>query len=165
MKSKHVYLAQNLAIASTAVSALREAGFDDEDIALVARADIEMERIPDDLRDPRMDFAPAALRGAAGGGAAGLLAGLVAAAIPPLGVTLAGAAALAAVGAATGTWAGSLVGSAIPDPVRRRFEAEIEAGRILVVVDAEPEQESRLDEAMVAAGAVAVPHDESVGGG
>lgn len=161
MKKKHVYLTDDLAEARTAIDAARRAGTLDDDIALVARNDIEMELIPEDRRNASTDFVPAALKGAVGGGAVGLVAGLIAAAIPPLGVTLAGAAALAAVGAAAGTWSSALMGSALPDPIRRRFEEEIAAGRILVVVDVAEENLAQVDAAVQAAGAELLPFEES----
>ena len=104
MKTKHVFLAQDVDVAANAVGSLRGAGIADDDIALIARSDLEMQVIPEEFRESRTDFMPAALKGALGGGATGLVAGLVAVAIPPLGVTLAGAAAITAVGAAAGTW-------------------------------------------------------------
>ena len=66
-------------------------------------------------------------------------------AFPPLGLTVAGAAAIAAVGALTGTWAGALVGSTLPDPIRRTFEQDIEAGRILLVVQREDDDDAGLE--------------------
>ena len=39
-----------------------------------------------------------------------------------------------------GTWVSALLGSTVDDPVRRKFEGEIKAGRILVVLDAEDPQ-------------------------
>lgn len=161
MKTKHVYLANDLRIASAAIAAARGGGVEEQDIALIARSDLEMERIPENFRNASTDFVPAMLKGAVGGGSAGLLAGLVAVAIPALGVTLAGAAAIALVGAAAGTWSAGLMGSALPDPIRRKFEDEIAAGRILVVVDALAEDHPRIEAAMVQAGAVCLPFEES----
>ena len=160
MKRKHVYLVDDLAEARAAIAAARHAGATDDDIALVARNDIEMEVIPEDQRNASTDFVPAALKGTLGGGTVGLVAGLIAAAIPPLGVTLAGVAALGAVGAIAGTWSSALIGSALPDPVRRRFEEEIAAGRILVVVDIPDESLSLVDTAVQATGAVLLPFEE-----
>jgi uncharacterized membrane protein len=160
MKRKHVYLVDDLSEARAAVTAARRAGATDDDIALIARNDIEMEVIPEDRRNASTDFVPAALKGAVGGGTVGLLAGLIAAAIPPLGVTLAGAAAIAAAGAAAGTWSSALIGSALPDPVRRRFENEIQAGRILVVVDAPEESIALIDSSVQATGATLMPFEE-----
>lgn len=139
------------------MAAARHAGLDDHDLALIARSDIELEGIPDRRKLAATDFVPAALRGAATGGAVGLLGGVVAVAFPPLGVTLAGAAALALGGAAVGSWTAALIGTTVEDPVRRKFEDEIEAGRILLVIDGKDPALSAADAAVIATGARALP--------
>ena len=159
MKHRHVYSTPNLAAAQAALAAARESGIDPDDLALVARSDIEMDAVPDNLREAHTDMVPAALRGAAGGGAVGLVAGLVAVAVPPLGITLAGAGLITAVGALMGSWSSALFGAGVPDPVRRRFEDTIESGRILLVVDAEEAQARRAEAAVVRAGATPLPYD------
>lgn len=161
MKRKHVYLTDDLPQARAAVTAARRAGATDDDIALVARNDIEMEVLPDSRRNASTDFMPASVKGALTGGGVGAVAGLVAMAIPPLGVTIAGAAAIAAIGAVTGTWSSALIGSALPDPVRRRFDEEIQAGRILVVVDMPDESLALVDAQVQATGAVLLPFEEA----
>lgn len=160
MKTRRVYSTADMAQARRALAAAREAGVPDEDLSLVARHDIELEAIPEDRKDEHSDFMPAAVRGVAQGGATGLLAGLVAMAIPPLGITIAGALGVAAAGAAVGAWSSALMGAAVPDPVRRKFEGEIEAGRILVVVDGEDEDSDRAETAIVATGATPLPFDK-----
>ena len=161
MKSKHVFLAPDVDVAASAVGVLRQAGVADEDIALIARSDLEMEVIPEKFRESRTDFMPAAAKGALGGGATGLVAGLIAVAIPGLGVTLAGAAAIAAAGAAAGTWSAALMGSALPDPVRQKFEDEVKAGRLLLVVDATDEEHAKLESLLVQAGTRRLAFEES----
>ena len=138
---RYIYAFDSAEAARSAVTLLRRQGLDDKCLSLVARKDIELEEIPARLLDASMDFAPALGRGAALGGITGLFAGIVAMAIPPLGIAVGGAALIGffAGGALVGTWASALVGSAIPDEVRRKFEAEIEAGHVLLVVDATPE--------------------------
>lgn len=153
MKLRHVFSTQDAIGAARAVQVLQEQGIDDDAISLVARNDIELDRIPNRLKEADTDLMPAAARGMAIGGATGVLAGLAAMVIPPLGITLAGAAALGAAGALVGGWSSALMGSAIPDPVRQQFEAEIAAGRILVLVDADEATQARLEPALVAAGA------------
>ncbi|HEY0179075.1 MAG TPA: hypothetical protein VGC30_05525 [Dokdonella sp.] len=159
MKHRRVFSAPDLTVAQAAVAAARAAGVPDEDVSLIARSDIQLEAIPDDRIDATTDTIPAAIRGAVGGGSTGLLAGLVAVAIPPLGVTIGGVALLAAIGALVGTWSSALMGSAVPNSVRRTFESEIEAGRILVVVDAEDALLPAAHAAVTAQGATALPFD------
>lgn len=159
MKTRHVFSVPDLATAQLAIRAAREAGLTNDNLSLIARSDIELESIPDRHKEASTDFLPAAMRGAATGGAAGLVAGLAAIAFPPLGVTLAGAALLTAGGAAVGTWVSALVGSTVEDPVRRRFEDEIQAGRILVVLDAEDPQLPAAEAAIRAAGATPLDYE------
>lgn len=159
MKTRHVYGTPDIDSAQHALQAARQAGVDNDDLSLIARHDIELEAIPDERKEARTDFLPALARGAAGGGAAGLLAGLVAVAVPPLGITLAGAGVFALAGALVGSWSSALVGATVPDPVRRRFEEEIEAGRILLVVDAEEPVLSQADAAVRAVGAQPLPYE------
>src|SRR3982750_3847634 len=120
MKTRQVFSTPDLAAAKAAMSAARMAGVDDEDISLIARADIEMQDIPSDRIDVSNDMVPAALRGAAMGGGLGLVGGLVAIAIPPVGITLAGAGLMAVVGAAVGNWGAGLMGLRVENPVRRK---------------------------------------------
>lgn len=159
MKTRHVFKSARERL-PMAMAAARDAGIADDALSLVARDDIELDAVSDEHKQADTDFVPATLKGGAAGGAAGLLAGLAAVAIPGLGVTLAGAAAIAGVGAATGGFASSLVGAALPDPVRRQFEAEIKDGWVLVLADLEPEQEDRAREALAAAGAKPLPYEQ-----
>ncbi|KAF1701626.1 hypothetical protein [Pseudoxanthomonas suwonensis] len=161
MKQRHIYSSPNLAAAQAALGAARDAGIDRDDLSLIARADIEMDAVPDDLREAHTDMVPAALRGAAGGGAMGLVAGLVAVAVPPLGITLAGAALMTGVGAAVGSWSSALMGATVQDPVRRKFEEAIEGGQVLLVVDGEEEQLAIADAAIQRAGATQMPYEGS----
>lgn len=134
---RYIYAFDSLEPARAAVARLREAGIDQRCISLVAKSDVQIHDIPDDMLDVSKDFVPAIERGAALGGASGLLAGLIAMAIPALGIAVGGGALLAftAGGALVGAWTSSLAGAAVPDSVRRQFEDEIERGRVLLVLD------------------------------
>lgn len=144
MKQRRVYRTDDIARATRAVQALRVQGIGDDDISLVARSDIELQSIPNWHTEADTDFMPAAVRGAGIGGATGLLAGLAATVITPVGITLAGAAVVGAVGALVGTWASALMGAALPDPIRQKFDDEIAAGHILVLIDAKSSIQERL---------------------
>jgi uncharacterized membrane protein len=161
MKKRHVFVAPTVPAAEAVVDAVRRQGVDSESIRLEARSDIEIRRIDDDNLNVSMDFIPAAWHGTLWGFVAGFAAGLIAMFIPGFGVSLGGAAALAVVGALVGTWASVLMGSALPDEVRRTFKNEIEAGRILVVVDAEPEKFVSVEAAIVEAGGVRLPFEST----
>ncbi|WP_206860154.1 hypothetical protein [Lysobacter changpingensis] len=161
MKVRHVFSTPDLDTAQAVMNAARSAGVHDDDILLVARSDIELEEIPNELKEADTDLMPAALRGAGYGGAAGLLAGLAAIVITPIGLTLAGAAAAAVAGALVGSWASALVGSSLPDPIRRKFDAEIQEGRILVVLDGDKDFLDRTETQIVAAGGTHLPYEST----
>lgn len=161
MKVRQVFSTPDLPTARAAVSAARAAGIEDEAISLVARSEVEMDEIPEQRLDVTKDTVPASLRGAAAGGAVGVVAGLAAAAFPPVGITVAGAGLIALVGAATGAWSSALFGAGVPNSVRRTFEDEIEAGRILVVVDAPGGRAGEVQRALEQVGAVRLPFEET----
>lgn len=158
MKTRHVFIAPDLHTAQAALVVARKAGVEDRDLLLVARSDIELQSIPNKRKEADTDMMPAAMRGVGYGSASGLLAGLVAFAIPPLGVTLAGVAAAGVAGAMLGCWASALVGTSLPDPIRRLFEAEIQAGKILLVVDGSKDLLARVEPVIVRAGAQVLPY-------
>ena len=134
---RRIFAFDSAAAARAAVAHLRGVGVSDKCISLIARSDIELDDVPKELLDASSDLVPALGRGAALGGATGLIAGIVAMAIPPLGVAIGGPVLLAflAGGAAIGAWSASLAGASVPNDVRRKFEDEIQKGRILLVVD------------------------------
>lgn len=157
MKSRRVYSTPDLFTAHAAIRAACEAGIRDTDISLVARPDIEVGHIPNQRKEADSDFMPAALRGAMFGGLTGLLAGTVA--VLAVGMMWAGAGLAALAGALIGMFASSLVGASLPDPVRRKFDGEIKAGRILVLVDAAEELLPQVEAAVTRIGAMPLPFD------
>lgn len=149
MKTRHVFTTPNVATAEVAVGALRQAGLSDDDISLIAKHAIENESIPDGLQETSGDFTQGGLKGLAFGGGSGLVFGLAALAVPTLGLTLIGVAAMAFAGAAVGGWTGMLTGSAEPDPVRRKFEEEIAAGHVLLVIDGDDDVLAKAGSALI----------------
>lgn len=160
MKTRCVFSTPDLSAAQSAMHAARTAGVDDEDLSLIARKDIELDKIADHRLVEHNDSSPAAVRGIGLGGGTGLLLGLIAVSVPPLGLTLAGVGAMAVAGAAMGAWTGALVGFDVPDAVSRAFEEQIEAGHILVVVDAEAGQLAAVRAAVEGTGATPLPFEE-----
>jgi len=71
------------------------------------------------------------------GGAAGMLGGLLAVTFPPAGLVLGGAAVLgmALAGAGFGALVSALVAKDIPNHQLRAFEAAVDAGQLLLIVD------------------------------
>jgi hypothetical protein len=159
LRKRHVFSTPSLEVAQAVVDAARANGVGRDCICIEARPDIEVSRIRDDRKNVSMDFVPAALRGTLLGGLAGLAAGLIGMNIPFFGLSGLGAIALMVIGALVGTWASVLIGSALPDEVRRTIAAEIEAGRILVVIDAELEEFDAVERAIAQAGGDRLPYE------
>lgn len=159
MKLRHVFSARDAAHARRVVALLHQQGVGNGAIALVARPDIELGSIPNRFKEADTDLVPAALRGMLIGGATGLLAGFAAMAFASLGVTVAGAFAIGAIGCLVGGLSAALVGAALPDPIRQRFGHEIEAGNVLVLVDADERTHARLEQALADAGAVRLVYE------
>jgi len=159
MKTRHVFVTGSVAEATAATVAARRAGIGEHDISLIADSAVEMEEVPDELRNAENDFMPAAARGAMAGGSLGLIGGLVGIVVPPIGLTVAGVAATTLIGAAVGGWVTALIGSMVPDEVHRRFESEIRAGRILIVIDETPQVMAAAEAAMREAGAEQLPYE------
>ena len=162
MKARHVYSTTDLDMARAAMNAARSAGVGEDCLMLVARSDIELDAIPNDHKEADSDFVPGALKGMAAGGATGLLLGLAAVVLTPVGLTLAGAGIAALAGAGIGGFASSLFGSALPDPVRQKFHDEIDAGRILLVIDADDATARAAGEAIATTGAVELPFASAI---
>ncbi|AWV07107.1 DUF1269 domain-containing protein [Marilutibacter maris] len=156
MKQHHVFSTRDMRHANEVVALTRESGVPDRDISLVARADIELGEVPNERKEADTDFMPAALRGAGYGALAGIVIGLIGLMLVPLGGL--GIALMAAVGAVVGAWASALMGSALPDPIRRKFQDQIEAGRVLVVVDADEDTQKMLEQRLGERGAIHLDH-------
>jgi hypothetical protein len=160
MKSRHAFSMPNLAAAEAAVTALREADVSDDDIWLMARDDIESASVPDDLRDTTGDFGRGGVKGLLQGGGTGVVCGLVAMLVPAISIPIAGAAAMVVAGAAVGGWMGMLTGASVPDTVHRKFRDELDAGRVIVAVDGQPDLLQRVDVLLRDRGATQLPYDD-----
>jgi uncharacterized membrane protein len=134
-----------------AIEELKARGYDREDISVVARDKNEVESINTETGTKTdKGLAAGAATGGVLGGLTGLLAGVGALAIPgvgpiiaagPIVATLTGA----AVGASAGGLAGALIGMGIPEDDANRFETEVKAGKILVLVDHDTEHTNASD--------------------
>lgn len=138
-----VGLFRNASDARRAIEALKEAGFEKENVSLLAR-DESFE-----VRDATDDISAAegagigAVEGGVIGGLAGFLAGIGALAIPGIGpvvaagtlaATLGGAGLGAAAGAATGGIVAALIDTGIPEEEAHFYAEGVKRGGILVMV-------------------------------
>ena len=124
--------------AEKAVRALRNKGFTEDEISVVAkRSDKQgdFETAGDDMGGMGKASDGTAW-GSALGGVAGLLAGVGALAIPGIGpIVAAGPLAATLSGAVTGGVAGGLLDVGIPEDRSRYYEEEVKKGRFLAVID------------------------------
>jgi len=132
-----------------AIRALRQAGFNDQQISLLAR-----EWVPEVSDTVQVELQKrsehGALTGAAVGGGIGAVAGAAAAAlIPGVAPVVAGSLLLAALGggalgAAVGTFAGPFLALGFSETSAHRYAQHLEAGRTVVVIQAgDREEEAR----------------------
>ncbi|MGA7178803.1 MAG: DUF1269 domain-containing protein [Thiobacillaceae bacterium] len=110
---------------------------EDGHIHVLAKDGVPLEGLHEASVLQKTDVVHGAETGLALGGAIGILAGLAAILFPPAGVNLQLVTILvtALIGAAFGAWVSSMVASSIPNSRLKTFEAGIESGRILMMVD------------------------------
>jgi hypothetical protein len=103
----------------------------------LARRDVSLGSLPEASFLQKTDAVHGAETGMVVGGAAGVVGGIVALLFPPAGLPLQLVTVLVTgvAGAVFGTWVASMVGTAVPNSRLARFRADIEAGRILMMVD------------------------------
>lgn len=123
--------------AERAVGSLRENGFRDQEISIVAkdRGNGRNGRGREGQTMQEDGISDGLASGAAWGGLAGLALGAGALAIPGLGpIVAAGPIAAALTGAATGGLAGGLIDWGIPEESGRQLQEEVRQGRILALL-------------------------------
>lgn len=147
MKTRRVFSAPGLPAAQRATGSVRLAEVVDEHFFLIARSDMEMERIPDARIDGSSNFV-------------GVVLGVQAWRDDRIDRRSCRRRDYAHRHHHAGVGLIALAGSAVPGPVRRKFAQEIEADNILVVVDGAANEASKIDATVVAAGAVQLPFEE-----
>ncbi|NLL47459.1 MAG: hypothetical protein GX249_02650 [Firmicutes bacterium] len=127
----------DISTAESAVRALRDKGFQDNEISILAKDSKKGQKT--ESRDMEMgsdSIADGTTWGGALGGAAGLLAGVGALAIPGIGpIVAAGPLAGVLSGAVTGGVAGGLIDLGIPEERGRQYEQNLKQGGILAVIE------------------------------
>lgn len=145
MKRRLYFLLPDVASAERTVDDLLLARIDDRRLHVLARRDIDLGALRAANALQKTDLIHGAEIGMIVGGIGGLLVGLFVILTPPEGVQLQFIMVLiiAAVGAVFGAWASSLIGVSVPNSRLRQFYPDIEAGKVLLMVDVRP---SRVDE-------------------
>ena len=175
-----VGLFKQRAEAEAAVEALKEAGFDEDNISLVLRQEslagdgAVSEPLPDqsNREDTAVGAALGAVSGAALGGFAGLLFGVGSVTVPGIGVLVASGALLsglsavavgAGVGATAGGLMGALIGFGIPEEEARRHAEGVKEGGVVVVVHADKARLTPAEQAIRRAGAIEISASPEAG--
>lgn len=129
--------------AREAVRELKNRGFSEDEISLVAREEDDENRESSQMSYDNQNLADGTATGGAIGGLTGLLAGAGALLIPGIGpIIAAGPLAGALTGIVTGGIAGGLIDYGIPEEHGRHYEQELGRGKVMVAVTAESENES-----------------------
>src|SRR5690606_25753654 len=149
--------------AERAVRKLRDAGFSDKEVSLVARGEDNGGQGRGDMEagDEGFTGGENIREGVSWGGGIGALGGLLASAgmlaIPGIGpIIAAGPLAAALSGAVAGGLAGGLLDMGIPEEKGKQYEEEVKQGRVLCVVEAESERSREAAQIMREAGAMRV---------
>lgn len=147
--------------AERAVREMKERGFGQEEISLIAK-DEESRGGGEDMSYEDQNLADGTTAGGALGGLAGLLAGAGALLIPGIGpIIAAGPLAGALTGVVTGGVAGGLIDYGIPEERGRHYEERVRQGRILVMVEAREGQSREAEEILQECGAEEVESHQS----
>ena len=137
MRRRTYWLLPDLASSRRMMDDLLLARIDERHIHFTARADTDLSGLHPANVLQTSDVVRSAQLGVVVGGVTGAAAGVVAAMFPIVGAVPEWGAigVLAVLGAIFGAWASSLIGSAAPSHRLKRFEAAIERGEILLMVD------------------------------
>lgn len=130
------FLVPDIDLARKIVDELLLARIEERHIHALAKRGTPLEDLPEAGFLQKTDFLPALEQGLALGGATGVLAGLAALALPT-GLVLGGGAvlAIALAGAGVGGLMSSMVGSGIGNRRIEQFQAAIDKGELLMMVD------------------------------
>ncbi len=138
--------------AEEAVEEIRNRGYTEDEISIVAREETLADDVETDDDDGSMfdhDLTTGTSTGGALGGLAGLLVGAGALAIPGIGPILAvGPIAAGLTGLVAGGLVGGLVDLGIPQDRSERLEDEVRRGGILAIIEAEDEESEEISDTL-----------------
>src|SRR5215470_1723516 len=145
MRRRLYFRLPDVACARRAADDLLLARIEDRHMHFLARRGTDLRGLHEANTLQKTDLVHGAELGLVIGGIGGFLLGLFVVFTPPEGVKLEHATVLATTlgGAFLGAWIASLVGAAVPNSRLKQYEGDIEAGRVLLMVDVPP---SRVEE-------------------
>lgn len=140
------YLVPDVHTAKKIVEGLLLARVEARRIHVLARPGTPLGDLPEASFLQRTDFIPGLEQGLVIGGLTGVIAGLLAL-ILPMGMALGGGTVLALTlaGAVIGAWISSMVGSSCSNRCIRQFQAAIENGELLTMIDVPRDQVEKIE--------------------
>jgi hypothetical protein len=137
---------------------------EDRRMRFLARRGTELEPLHEAGYLDKTDMVHGAAVGLALGGIIGALAGAMVVAYPPEGMSPKLVAVLIGMlaGAPLGAWMASMAGAAAPNSRLKQFQADIEAGRVLMMVDVPFRRVAEITELVVSRHPEAVPRGEAI---
>ena len=145
MRRRLYFLLPDVASTERTVNDLLLARIEDRHMHVLAQRGTDLGKLHEASTVQKSDLIHGAEVGMIVGALGGLAVGLFIVLTPPEGMRLEFITVLitCAVGAIFGAWASSLIGASVPNSRLKHFYPEIEAGRVLLMVDTPP---SRIDE-------------------
>lgn len=137
MRRRLYFMLPDLPTAQRMMDDLLLARIEARHIHFLARPGIDLGDLPEASVLQKSDIVHGAEMGILIGGVAGMIGGLVMVLFPPEGASLKLVTILitALLGAFFGTWVASMKGSSVPNSRLKSYQNDIEAGRILMIVD------------------------------
>jgi hypothetical protein len=137
---------------------------DDRRMRFLAKRGTDLDPLHEAGYLDKTDIVHATALGLGLGAVIGALAGAVVVAYPPQGMNPQPVAVLIGmlVGAPLGAWMASMAGAAVPNSRLRQFDADLEAGRVLMMVDVPFQRVSEITELVVSRHPEAVPRGEAL---
>ncbi|MFB6260471.1 MAG: DUF1269 domain-containing protein [Thiohalorhabdaceae bacterium] len=145
-KHRLYFILPDVPTARQVVDALLLARVEERHMHALGHEETDLKDLPEANLFQRSDVAHGAELGLVVGGATGALAGLVAAWLQPVGLGAGGGLILgiALVGALVGAWASGLIATSVPNTRLRTFRDDLEAGRVLLMVDVPEKREAEI---------------------
>ncbi|SCY55837.1 DUF1269 domain-containing protein [Thiohalorhabdus denitrificans] len=131
------FILPDVQITRDVVNELLLARVDERHLHCLAREDLDLGDLPQADVFQRSDIIHGAGLGLALGGATGAIAGVATILFQPSGWAQSGGLvlAIALVGALVGMWASGMIGTSVPNSRLKAFQKDLDAGRVLLMVD------------------------------
>jgi hypothetical protein len=164
MRRRLYFLLPDVESAKRTADDLLLARVDDRHMRFLSRRGTALEPLHEAGYLDKTDMIHGAAVGLALGGIIGALVGALAVAYPPEGMRPQLVAVLIGmlVGAPLGAWVASMVGAAVPNSRLKQFQADLEAGRVLMMVDVPFRRVGEITELVVSRHPEAVPRGEAM---